>query len=112
MNYVINGLVAGVYRIEVKDANDCSDIAIVEIKPSNGLTVSATPTNASCGESDGSIAISVSGGSANYQYFINNVLLATQASNNYTASNIPGGSYLVKVVDQNWLLWRSRSNPN
>jgi uncharacterized repeat protein (TIGR01451 family) len=101
MNYVINGLVAGVYRIEVKDANDCSDIAIVEIKPSNGLTVSATPTNASCGESDGSIAISVSGGSANYQYFINNVLLATQASNNYTASNIPGGSYLVKVVDKN-----------
>jgi len=60
-----------------------------------GLSITGTPKDASCGRNDGSIDISVTGGSGNYTY---------SWSNNATSqdiNNLNAGSYTVQVDDGN-----------
>ncbi len=66
------GLTAGTYTLEVKDENGCSISAEVTLEGPTAIAVALTAEDATCnsdnGTSDGSIDITVSGGSGDYTY--------------------------------------------
>lgn len=85
------------YIVTVTDGNQCQDTAsIILTEPSSPISVSSTGTNVSCfGGSDGTIDLSVNGGTSPYFY---------NWTNNATTQdliNIPAGTYMVTVVDDN-----------
>ncbi|TQI69759.1 putative secreted protein (Por secretion system target) [Gramella sp. Hel_I_59] len=94
----LSGVAAGLYSVTVTDANGCTDtIDNIEIEDPSTLEAEVDATiNVSCnGYSDGSIDISVSGGTPDYTYLW---------SNNATTqdiSGIPAGTYSVTVTDAN-----------
>jgi len=93
-----NVLTAGTYHLVVSDINNCSvstDITLTEPQP---LAVTLVPTHITCatpGFSNGSIALTVTGGVTPYSY---------NWSNGGTIEDISGltaGSYIVTVTDMN-----------
>ncbi|MBN9294728.1 MAG: gliding motility-associated C-terminal domain-containing protein [Flavobacteriia bacterium] len=94
----LSGVTAGTYTVTVTDDNGCTATngTGTPITDAPAPTVSiGTVTNASCGNSNGSINISVSGGTAPYTY---------SWSNGSTAQNLSGisaGTYTVTVTDDN-----------
>ncbi len=91
------GLVAGNHSISVKDVNGCTYDTIIIINNSNGATVTATSTNASCGISNGTITATGTGGTTPYQYSIDGINF--QTSNNFTG--LAAGAYTVTIKDAN-----------
>ncbi|MBL7926932.1 MAG: T9SS type A sorting domain-containing protein [Bacteroidia bacterium] len=96
-NALATGLVAGVYTVTVGDANGCTQTASVTItEPANGLSITATSINPNCnGNSNGSIDISVSGGSLPYSF------LWSDGAITEDRTNLPAGSHTVTVTDAN-----------
>ena len=94
---IFTGLPAGNYTITVKDANNCSNRASAVISSSNSTAVTANATTASCGQANGSITATGSGGAPPYQYALNNG--GYQASNSF--SGLPAGVYTVTIKDRN-----------
>ena len=89
------GLAAGVYIVTVRDANGCKSTATVTIINSNGPAVSFTSTNADCGNNNGTITASSTGGTAPYTYSINGVTF----QNNNFFTGLVGGVYTLTVKD-------------
>jgi hypothetical protein len=89
-------LVAGTYTVTVTDANACTKTLSATItQPSAGLTASATTVNSTCGNANGSVDLTVTGGTSPYTYLW---------SNNATTqdlSNVLAGTYTVTVTDNN-----------
>lgn len=93
-----NGLTAGPVTVTVTDANNCSVTATYTIAEPTALTATTSSTNVSCfGGNNGSIAVSVSGGTLSYTY------LWDDPGNQTTASvqGVPAGTYHVLVTDGN-----------
>lgn len=90
------GLAAGIYTLIVKDAGGCPNDTTITILNSNGPIISFTQTNADCGTNNGTVTVNVSGGTAPYQYSINN-------GGNYQSGNfftgLTGGQYILVVKD-------------
>src|SRR5678809_777720 len=84
-------LAAGTYTIAVKDANGCVFSTTANINSSGGPTaVNVTPTDAGCGQDNGSLSIgNVTGGNAPYTYAINGGTYSN--TTNYT--NLAAGTY-------------------
>ncbi len=97
-NYSIYGLTAGDYTVTVTDQKNCtlqSDVITIT-EPESALAITGSVTNVSCrGESSGKIDITVSGGTAPYDYLWN-TLATTQ-----DISNLIKGNYIVIVTDAN-----------
>ena len=95
-----SGLASGSYTLLVKDANGCIYTAsnIVLSSNSGPTAVATTPTDPSCGASNGQVLIgSVTGGAVPYQYNFNN--LGYTASTSYTG--LAAGTYSLIVKDAN-----------
>lgn len=95
---VISGLAAGTYTVTITDVASCSRSFSVVIgnsgSPQSSL-VSSTPV--SCfGGADGSLDISVTGGTPNYSYSWNN------GASTQDISALAAGTYTVTVTDQNF----------
>jgi len=92
-------LCAGTYQVTVIDTNGCQTISAVILTAPNPLYVIATGTNESyCGANDGYIAITQTGGTAPYQYSIDNW------ATSYTTPGFNGlaaGAYTVSIMDAN-----------
>ncbi len=95
------GLALGNYTITAKDANNCTQItsAINITQPSAALAISGiVKNNPLCnGNANGSLVVTVTGGTAPYQYSID-------GTNFLSASTINGlvaGNYLVTIKDAN-----------
>ncbi|MEI7897933.1 MAG: T9SS type A sorting domain-containing protein, partial [bacterium] len=91
----LSGLTAGTYTVTVTDAHTCAVTGSWTVTEPPALTVTGFVTHqVLCkGGNDGSVAITVSGGTTAYQY---------AWSNNSTSQNIPGltaGTYSVTVTD-------------
>ena len=96
-----NNLAAGSYTLVVQDANGCTYSAPdIAISNTGGATaVAVTPTDATCGQSDGTITIgNVTGGVAPYTYDLNNTGTFTATT---VYNNLAAGSYTVSVKDVN-----------
>lgn len=90
----ISALEAGDYSVTVTDANGCTATASITVETLPALEISSNKTNTSCGESTGSIDLTVSGASPfTYQWSTG---VSSQDLNNLSA-----GSYTVTVSDAN-----------
>ena len=93
---IFNDLAAGDYTIYVKDAYDCSCITHATVTQPDELTCSATATRISCYEvHDGTITVTVDGGTQPYQYSLDNVYW--QSENIF--NDIAAGDYTIYVKD-------------
>ena len=90
------GLAPGTYTVTVTDATPCSAVYSATITQPATLTVTYTSTPLSCnGGSNGSIAVTVSGGTTSYAYNWND------GNTNANRTNLTGGTYTVTVTDAN-----------
>ncbi len=95
---IFNGLLAGSYTVYIKDANGCqSSKNILVTNPNVPQTLTATVTNASCGNSNGSVIAAATGGTGALQYSLNGS--AFQASTSFTL--LAAGTYPLIVKDVN-----------
>lgn len=90
----IQALAAGEYFVTIFDNNQCSVQTSVIVQNTNGISISAIGTDASCnGGEDGAAMVTVSGGSGSYSYLWS-TNAETQAVDNLIAS-----TYHVTVFD-------------
>jgi hypothetical protein len=96
-NAIATGLAVGTYTVTVGDANGCTQTASVVISgPATGLSITATSVNPNCnGSSNGTIDITVSGGSLPYTF------LWTDGAITEDRTNMSAGSHTVTVTDAN-----------
>lgn len=86
---------SGTYEVIVTDANGCKDTAQVSVNPSQGPRTQLTTTSTSCGQTNGSVTSTVTGGTNPYNYQWSN------GSTQNTISNITAGNYQLIVTDAN-----------
>ncbi|GEM_PF-1572862 len=91
----LNNLSAGEYAVTITDDNGCSITDAFEITQPDAIQISSARTAISCnGASDGGIRITPFGGAGNYTYDWSNGNMTDELT------NIPAGSYLVAVTDE------------
>ncbi len=90
------GVGAGKYVVIVTDTNSCTATDSITITQPAALTLSDTVTNVSCaGAGNGSITLTIGGGTTPYSYLWSN------GDTTATAGNLGGGNYTVVVTDAN-----------
>jgi len=95
---VFNGLTAGNYTLYVKDNLGCVKSTAFSItQPSAISFTSASSTNASCGDSNGSILVNATGGVGALQYQLDSGTFQSTGA----FSNLSPGGYVVTVKDAN-----------
>jgi uncharacterized protein (DUF2141 family) len=102
--YSISGLTPGQISIKVTDSGFCTFTETTQLVTPNGMSsVSITGSNSTCSNTDGSILVSVQGGSTPYTYTLINPTGDTDVvSNNNTTqefTNLTAGTYSVFVED-------------
>jgi hypothetical protein len=92
------GLPVGSYAATVTDANGCSfTSSSTSITQPTATTLSASPTATICGQSNGTITVVASGGTAPYNFNLNGG--ANQGSTFF--NNLAAGNYTVTATDAN-----------
>ncbi len=91
----LSNLAAGTYTLFITDANGCNISTTATIIEPPVLEVSVSSSPATCTGSDGTIDLTVIGGTAPYNYFWTNE--ATSEDQN----NLPAGTYSVLITDAN-----------
>ncbi len=89
------GLVVGIYTVTATNTDGCVNMAVDTIVGPTAIASTLSVTAASCAGSDGTAALTISGGTAPYTFLWNN--LQTTA----TATGLAAGSYTVAVSDAN-----------
>ncbi|MEM1319241.1 MAG: T9SS type A sorting domain-containing protein [Bacteroidota bacterium] len=90
------GLGAGNYTVTVTDNNNCTETASFTIDEPNAISLSATSTNATCGQCNGTIDLTASGGNGLYTYLWQPGNLTLEDPN-----GLCPGTYTVTVTDDN-----------
>lgn len=92
------GLTAGQYHLTITDTHNCQNFdSIILTQPAAALNVVTSHTNVSCnGGTDGTLTITVSGGTAPYSFLGNPVPAGTT-----TLPNVPAGTYAGNLTDAN-----------
>ncbi len=88
-------LAAGTYSVTITDAHGCSTVATATLtQPTAALTAVPTPNNVSCyGGNNGSISLTVGGGTIPYAYHWNDNVTTDGRT------NVANGAYSVTVTD-------------
>ncbi len=90
----IQGLPAGTYSVTVTDANGCKQSAAFTLQGASSLIAHATATNALChNTATGTATLTVSGGTAPYQY------AWSHGASGAVATNLVAGTYTATVTD-------------
>ncbi len=93
---ILTNLIAGTYSLNLVDANGCSSGISATVTQPNSIDIQIQALPVTChGYNDGSVGISVSGGTPPYTYLWNN---------GYTGQNIlsaSAGTYEVTITDDN-----------
>ncbi|GAA0872324.1 hypothetical protein GCM10009117_14710 [Gangjinia marincola] len=93
---ILSGIGAGTYQIAVTDANGNVAALSYELTQPEALEATWAQSNISCfGGNDGAIDVSVTGGTAPYDYFWSNGL------NSQDVGNLIAGTYTLTVRDNN-----------
>lgn len=91
----ISGLEAGPYEVQVVDFLGCSAMKSITVDQPNPIIVSPLVTPASCSSSDGSIELTVVGGTIPYTYLWSN------GGTTNIETGLSAGTYSVTIVDNN-----------
>lgn len=95
---IFTGLSSGSYTIYVKDFNGCIHTKAIAIQsPNVPQSITAAVTNASCGNNNGSLIATATGGIAPLQYSINGVTFQALT----TFATLAAGTYPLTVRDAN-----------
>ncbi|WP_367183622.1 hypothetical protein [Lentimicrobium sp.] len=90
------GLAAGSYTFTVTDANSCTiAVDVIITQPAAALSASAVATSSTCGNANGSVNLTVIGGTTVYDYLWSNDATTEDLT------NVPAGNYNVTVTDGN-----------
>ena len=89
------GLCGGTYNITVTDVNGCMVIDNVTIAEPSAINLLPSGTDATCGASDGSAAVNVTGGTPGYTY------LWSSGGTDSLETNLAVGNYSITVTDTN-----------
>ncbi len=92
-------LSSGNYTVTVTDANGCTDEASISLSDTDPVSANGTSTNTTCGQNDGEVTISWSGGEAPYD--ISGDLNQSGATSPHVFADVSSGSYTVTVTDIN-----------
>lgn len=91
-----SGMTAGINNLTVIDNTGCVGTASVMINQPNPINIATNSTNALCGQNNGSISSTVTGGTPVYMYsWIPNVGFSN------TVQNLSAGSYTLQITDVN-----------
>ncbi len=90
-----SSLAAGTYTVTVTDANSCTKTISATITEPSALSLSTTKTDATCGNSNGSIDLTVTGGTSPYTYNWGGGITTQDRT------NLAAGTYTVTVTDAN-----------
>ena len=97
----IGSLCAGNYDILVSDNNSCSTSLSVTINEPSEVLLTTSSVNSNCGQSDGAVSVSASGGTIStdyiYEWYQAGLLIGSTAN----VPNLAAGSYDVVVIDDN-----------
>lgn len=98
-------LSAGTYPLVVRDYNGCAYNTTVTIGTVAGPTaIATTPSNAACGQPNGSVAVgAVTGGTSPYEYNFNNGGWSTTTG----YANLSAGNYPLVVRDNNGCMYNT-----
>jgi large repetitive protein len=100
-NQVASNLCAGNYNVTVTDAIGCTATANVTISEPQLLVVQTTNiSTANCGQNDGSVTISITGGTP-FTGNVYTILWPASGGNGLTENNLPPGNVCVYVYDAN-----------
>lgn len=91
----VSGLAAGTYRVTTTDANGCTQNSSILLSATSSPTVTFTSATAACGNSNGTINLTVTGGTTPYTYRWNN------GATSENLSNLQGGVYVATVTSAN-----------
>ena len=92
------GLAAGSYNVFVKDAGNCVVNRTVALTAPSGLAATAAINDeTACKANDGTITVSVTGGTAPYKYYLNGTL---NPAGNVFGALLPN-TYTIRVTDAN-----------
>ncbi|GEM_PF-4068788 len=92
----LSDALAGMYNVTVTDANGCDQTLAVEVGSNSGsLDVNLDPVDAACGEDDGSILATPTGGQAPFEYEW------SDGSTSDEITDLSPGVYTVTVTDDN-----------
>ena len=91
----ISGLATGVYSVRVTDAAGCIGILNAEITQPTTINIASTLVNETCGNQNGEIQLTVTGGVAPYSYLWSN------GSNAEDPNFLEAGNYNVIISDAN-----------
>ncbi len=91
----LNGLLPGIYNVNIKDANNCTSTNSATLtQPIAALNATATSINPSCfGTTNGSVDVTVSGGTAPYFYAWSNTATTQDLS------FVGAGTYNLVITD-------------
>ncbi len=87
------GLGAGTYQLTITDSHSCTFLTSATVGEPSALSITPSSVNATCGNSNGSASVSISGGTSPYSY------LWSTGGTNSSISSVPAGSYSVTVTD-------------
>jgi hypothetical protein len=90
-----SNLVSGSYTVTVYDNNGCQAVTTVAVNDTSAPVLNSTSTDATCGNADGSIDLTVTGGAFPYEFVWSN------DTGTEDQSNLSSGSYTVTVIDAN-----------
>lgn len=92
------GLTAGQYNVTITDSKNCKRVdSVVLTQPATALTVTTSHTDVTCyNANNGSVTITISGGTAPYTYQGNPIPAGTT-----TLTNLPPATYSGTVTDAN-----------
>jgi gliding motility-associated-like protein len=95
---VFTNLSPNTYNVTVRDQNGCTETATIAVTTPTALTATAVQDSVSCGGgTNGSLVVTASGGTPNYQYSIDGTNF--QVSNIFTG--LSAGPYVATVRDAN-----------
>jgi len=97
------GLDSGLYTVDIEDANGCSASFSFNVSQPDSLILTPTIVQPTCGLTDGSVSVVVSGGTiaSDYNYQWTNVTTSTTLGSTNSETNLGAGNYQIDVVDDN-----------